>query len=87
MHDRFVQLTFWLHAPWPVHVTSHAHELLHETPRHEFGPEQLMSQGPRPHETLRHEPLLAHVTLHDRPPVQLTPLVHELSESHMMSQW
>jgi len=69
----------------PVHVTSHAHELLHATLRHELGPEQLTSHGPRPHWTLRHALLPEHVMLHDNPPVQSTPLRHELSVSHWMS--
>ena len=33
----------------PVHATSHAHELLHATPRHDAGPMQPTSQGPEPH--------------------------------------
>jgi hypothetical protein len=38
----------------PVHTTSHAHEALQSTPRHEPGPEQLTSHGPLPHCTPRH---------------------------------
>lgn len=69
----------------PVHATSHAHELLHATPRHELGPEQLMSHGPRPHCTLRQELVPEHVRLHDSAAVQSTPFLHELSVSHLMS--
>jgi hypothetical protein len=71
----------------PVHSTSHAHELLHETPRHELGPEHVTSHGPVPHSTLRHELLPEHSTVHDAPPTQLTPFLHELSVLHWMSQW
>jgi hypothetical protein len=49
----------------PVHVTSQAHELLHAIVRHEPGPLQLTSHGPRPHCTLRHALVPEHVMLHD----------------------
>jgi hypothetical protein len=78
----------WIVSPqlWlPVHATSQAHELLHAMPRHELGPLQLTSHGPRPHCTLRHELLPEHVMLHDSAAWQSTPLRHELSVSHMMS--
>jgi hypothetical protein len=71
----------------PVHRTSHAHELPHETSRHELGPEQVTSHGPAPHWTPRHEPLPLHVIVHDAPAVQVTPLRHALSVLHWMSQW
>ena len=70
----------------PEHWTSHAHELLQETVRHAPGPEQLTSHGPRPHCTLRQELVPEHVRLHDSAAVQSTPLRHELSVSHLMSQ-
>jgi hypothetical protein len=69
----------------PPQVTSHAHELLQSTVRHDPVPEQLTSHGPRPHCTLRHEPPPEHVMLHDKPAVQSTPLLHALSVLHLMS--
>ena len=42
----------WTASPqlWlPVHVTSHAHELLHETPLHDATPMHATSHGPGPH--------------------------------------
>ncbi len=70
----------------PVHVTSHAHELLHATARHELGPEQLTSHGPRPHCTSRQELLPEQVMLQESAPVQSTPLRHELSVSQLIVQ-
>ncbi len=69
----------------PVHSTSHAHELLHATPRHEDGPEQPTSHGPGPHSTPSHEPLPVQSTLHDAAAVQSTPLRHALSTLHSIS--
>jgi hypothetical protein len=87
LHASDVHITVSLQLDAPVHVTSQAHELLHWTPRHELGPEQLTSHGPRPHATLRHELVPEHVMLHDRPAWHMTPLRHELSVSHWISQW
>jgi hypothetical protein len=42
----------WMPSPhdWlPVQVTSHAHELLHITPRQDCTPEHPTSHGPGPH--------------------------------------
>jgi hypothetical protein len=69
----------------PVHVTSHAHELLHETPRHDAGPEHATSHGPGPHCTFWHDCLPLHSTLHDVDSWQLMPLRHALSVLHRMS--
>jgi len=69
----------------PVHVTSHAHELPHVTPRQLLGPEHATSHGPSPHATLRQLLLPEQVTLHDSAAEQSTPLRHELSVLHWMS--
>jgi hypothetical protein len=49
-HASEVQLTLW-QAMLPVHITSHAQELLHVTPLQLFGPAQETSQRPAPHVT------------------------------------
>lgn len=72
----------WIASPqlWlPVHTTSHAHELPHETPLHDCVPEHATSHGPAPHVTLAHACLPLHSTLHDADCWQLTPLRHEFS--------
>jgi hypothetical protein len=71
----------------PEQVTSHAHDTLQSTPRHEPPPKQLTSHVPRPQATLRHEPAPEHVMLHDVPAVQSTPLRHESPTSHRMLQF
>ncbi len=76
-----VSLQLWL----PVQVTSHAHELLHATPRQLDAPEHATSHGPRPHSRLRQLLVPEHVMLHDSAAVQSTPLRHELSVSHWIS--
>ena len=70
----------------PVHVTSHAHELLQATVEHELEPEQLTAHPPRPHSTLWQLFVAEHAMLHDSAAEQLMPLRHELSVSHKTSQ-
>jgi hypothetical protein len=85
-HKSDVQVTVFEQLSWPVHSTSHAHELLHETPRHELEPEHVTSHGPVPHCTFLHELVPEHSTAHDAPPMQLTPLRHWLSCLHSIVQ-
>src|SRR5687768_3180309 len=71
------------------HFTSHAHELLQDTPfvvapPHDWLPEHVTSHTPGPHCTLRHVPNPLHSTLHAVPAVQSTPMRHELGELHLM---
>ena len=69
----------------PVHTTSHAHELLHEMPRHDCAAMQLTSHGPEPHCTFAHACLPVQSMLHDAAIRQSMPLRHALSVLHMMS--
>ena len=58
----------WIVSPqlWlPVQSTSHAHELLHATSRHDDGPEQPTSHGPGPHSTPWHVLLPVQSILHE----------------------
>lgn len=82
MHWSAVHVTVFEQLCEPVHSTSHAHELLQETPRHDCVPEHVTSHGPVPHCTFLHELPPMHSTLHDAAPMQLTPLRHMLSPLH-----
>jgi hypothetical protein len=54
-----------VHAWLPVHNTSHAHEVLHLTSRHDCGPEQVTSHSPGPHSTPRQVLIPLHSIVHD----------------------
>jgi hypothetical protein len=69
----------------PVHTTSHAHELLHATPRHVPAPVQPTSHGPLPHCTFRQESFVAQSMLQDAAIRQSTPLRQAPSTLHRMS--
>lgn len=68
-------------------LTSHAHESLQSTPRHELLPRHVTSQSPMPHWTLRQEPAPEHVIAHDAAVLQLTPLEHALFVEHAIEQF
>jgi hypothetical protein len=69
----------------PVQRTSHAHDWPHDTALHDCTPEHWTSQAPVPHCTCWHEPLPVHSTVQLVEPVQVTPLRHALSVSHLTS--
>jgi len=65
------------HAPTlPLQVTSHAHELLQLTPRHEFVPVHDAVHLPVPQSTPSHVREPEHVRLHDVALEQSMPLRH-----------
>jgi hypothetical protein len=74
------------HNAAALHVTSHAQDAPHCTPRHELPPEHATLQAPAPHTTLRHELSPVHWMLHDAASRQLTPLRHEFPGEQAISQ-
>lgn len=62
-----------------VHVTSHAHELPHDTSWHESVPVHDSWHAPAPHCTFWHDCRPEHTMPHDSPCVQLMPWLHEPS--------
>ena len=73
------------HESVPLHVTLHAHELPHVTPRHDWAPEQITSHGPVPHTTFWQDCFAEHSTLQLVPGWQLTPFRQALSVLQRMS--
>jgi len=70
----------------PVHVTSHAQELAHETLRHDCTPEHSTAHGPGPQTTSSQLCRPVHSTAHAVLCSQLTPLRHAFSTLHRMVQ-
>ena len=67
-----------------THYTSHAHDMPHEMPEHDWLPEHVTSHGPGPHAMLRHAKLFEHSTAQPVPLRQSMPLRHELGVLHLM---
>ena len=86
MHAADVQCGGFAQLPLPVHVISHAQDVLQlMLLSHELSPEHMMSHGPLPQDTLRHDCLPMHSTRHDVAKPQLTPLRQALSPLHWTS--
>lgn len=70
-----------------VHFTSHPHDGLQLTLRHEFVPLQITSHLPLPHWRSRHEPVPVQAILQVPGPEHVTPPRHELGVLHATSQF
>ena len=69
----------------PVHRTSHAHELPHETFLQDCTPAHVTEHGPIPHCTFSQDCRERQSMSHDAPCVQLIPLRHAPSVLHWIS--
>ena|SRR2546423_10080342 len=87
-HNADVHPTLLMQVFVPMHVMSQAHELPHEMLSwHEPDALHMMSHGPGPHISERHELWPVHSIVHDAAFVQSIPLWQALSTLHWKSQW